>query len=172
VPQPLQSSALQFNNQTLRQVVRVSLGGEQIRVVFSNRYGTEPLSVGAAHVALRDKDAAIVAGSGRALTFGGSATATIAGGAMLVSDPVKLTVPHLADLAIDLYLPGDTGASKSPVTLHPAAWQTNYVSQTGNHAGSASFPVQATTTFNRGGLPSSSWFRWPSSTSESAATAC
>ncbi|MGE3178781.1 MAG: SGNH/GDSL hydrolase family protein, partial [Vicinamibacterales bacterium] len=158
VTQPLQSSALQFTNQTLRQIVRVSLGGEQIRVVFSNRYGTEPLAVGAAHVALRDKDAAIVAGSGRPLTFGGSPSATIAGGAMLVSDPVRLTVPHLADLAIDLYLPGDTASSKSPVTLHPAAWQTNYVSQAGNHAGAATFPVQANTTFNRGGLPSSSWF--------------
>lgn len=77
---------------------------------------------------------------------------------MLVSDPVTLTVPALADLAIDLYLPGDTASSTSPVTLHPAAWQTNYVSRGGNHAGATDFPVQATTTFTRGGLPSSSWF--------------
>jgi lysophospholipase L1-like esterase len=158
VTQPLQSSALQFNNQTLRQIVRVSLGGDQIRVVFSNRYGTSPLAVGAAHVALRDKDASIVAGSSRPLTFAGSPTASISGGAMLVSDPVRLTVPAIADLVVDLYLPGDTAASKSPATIHPAAWQTNYVSQTGNHSGSANFPVQATTTFNRGGLPSSTWF--------------
>lgn len=158
VTQPLQSSALQFSNQTLRQVVHVSLGGEQVRVVFSNRYGTAPLAIGAAHVALRDKDASIVAGSGRPLTFAGSPTASISGGAMLVSDPVKLSVPALADLVVDLYLPGDSAASKSPVTLHPAAWQTNYLSRTGNHAGSVTFPVQATTAFNRGGLPSSSWF--------------
>lgn len=158
VTQPLPSSALQFKNQTLRQIVRVSLGGEQLRVVFSNRYGTTPLEVGAAHVALRDKDAAIVSSSGRVVTFAGKPTARIAGGATLVSDPVALTVPALADLAIDLYLPGDTAASSSPVTLHPAAWQTNYVSRTGNHAGAADFPVQATTTFDRNGLPSSSWF--------------
>lgn len=77
---------------------------------------------------------------------------------MLVSDPITLTVPAVSDLAIDLYLPEDTAASPSPVTLHPAAWQTNYVSRSGNHAGAVEFPVLATTTFNRGGLPSSSWF--------------
>jgi lysophospholipase L1-like esterase len=158
VAQPLQSSALQFSNQTLRQIVRVSLGGEQIRVVFSNRYGTAPLAIGAAHVALRDKESSIVAGSARPLTFAGQPTASISGGAMLVSDPVKLAVPALADLVIDLYLPGDTAASKSPVTLHPAAWQTNYVSQAGNHAGAANFPMQATTAFNRNGMPSATWF--------------
>lgn len=158
VTQPLQSSALQFKNQTLRQIVRISLGAEHMRVVFSNRYGTAPLAIGAAHVALRDKDAAIVPGSGRPLTFAGRSSASIAGGATLVSDPVALTVPALADLAIDLYLPGDTAASTSPVTLHPAAWQTNYVSRAGNHSGAMDFPVQAKTTFNRGGLPSSSWF--------------
>ena len=158
VTQPLQSSALQFSNQTLRQVVHVSLGGEQVRVVFSNRYGTTPLAIGAAHVALRDKDSSIVAGSGRPLTFAGSPTASISGGAMLVSDPVKLTVPALADLVVDLYLSGDTAASKSPATIHPAAWQTNYLSETGNHAGAVTFPVQATTAFNRGGMPSSTWF--------------
>ena len=48
-----------FNNQTLRQIVRPTLGGERLRVVLSNAFGTAPLVVGAAHVALRDKDAAI-----------------------------------------------------------------------------------------------------------------
>ena len=48
--------ALNFNNQTLRQIVRVSIGGERLRVVLSNAFGTAPLPVGAAHVALRDKE--------------------------------------------------------------------------------------------------------------------
>src|SRR6266852_5947504 len=119
--QPQQSQAqspLNFANQTLRQIVRISIGGEQVRVVFSNTFGTAPLVIGAAHVALRDKEAAILTQSDRALTFSGSPTATIPSGAMIVSDPVRLAVPALADLAIDLYLPGDTAATNSPVTMH------------------------------------------------------
>ena len=50
---------LNFKNQTLRQIVHVSLGGDRLRVVLSNAFGTVPLEIGAAHVALRDKDAAI-----------------------------------------------------------------------------------------------------------------
>ena len=102
---------LNFNDQTLRQIVHTSLGGDRVRVVLSNAFGTSPLAVGAAHVALREKDAAIVVKSDRALTFGGSPSVNIPPGAVVVSDPVALTVPAFADLAIDLYLPGDTAAS-------------------------------------------------------------
>jgi lysophospholipase L1-like esterase len=154
--QGLAASPLDFSNQTLRQIVHVSLGGEQVRVVFSNAYGTAPLQIGAAHVALRAKDAAIVPQSARPLMFSGSPSATIPPGALLVSDPVSLTVPALADLAIDLHLPANT--DKLPVTVHAAAWQTGYVSGTGNFSGVPAFPVQATTDFLRGQLPSSSWF--------------
>ena len=158
-PAPAQAqSPLNFSNQTLRQIVHVSLGGERVRVVLTNSFGTAPLVIGAAHVALRDKDAAIVPQSDRTLTFSGSPTTTIPAGAMIVSDPVSLTVPALADLAIDIYLPDDTATSNSPVTMHAAAWQTNYLSPPGNFAGIANLPVQATTGFLRGGLPSSTWF--------------
>ena len=136
---------LNFNNQTLRQVVHVSLGGSRLRVVLSNAFGTSPLAVGAASVALRQKDSMIVAGSNRPLTFSGSATPVIAAGAVAVSDPVSLTVPALADLAIDVFLPGDTAASTSPLTTHDGALQTNYLSAAGNHVGAAEFPVSATT---------------------------
>lgn len=135
---------LQFDNQTVRQTVRVSLGGDQIRVVLSNVYGTETLVIGAAQVALRDSGSTIVANSNRPLLFNGKPTARIASGAVMISDPVALTVPSLADLAIDLYLPGDTASSMSPLTTDGAR-QTNYVSTTGNHAGAATFPVAADT---------------------------
>jgi lysophospholipase L1-like esterase len=154
--QGLAASPLNFNNQTLRQIAHVSLGGDRVRVVFSNAYGTTPLEIGAAHVALRDKDAGIVAQSARALAFGGRPTATIPPGAMVVSDPAPLMVPALADLVIDLYLPGST--DKLPVTVHAASWQTGYVSEAGNFSGAARFPVQATTDFLRNQLPSASWF--------------
>jgi lysophospholipase L1-like esterase len=134
-----------FNNQTLRQIVHVSAGGSRVRVVLSNAFGTSHLAVGAASVALRQKDSATVAGSNRALTFGGTPATTVAAGAIAISDPVTLTVSPFADLAIDLFLPGDTAASTSPLTTHNNALQTNYISTTGNHAGAGDFPVSKTT---------------------------
>jgi lysophospholipase L1-like esterase len=136
---------LNFKNQTLRQIVHVSLGGDRVRVVLSNAFGTVPLEVGAAHVALREKDAAIQTKSDHPLTFGGRSSTFIAAGAVAVSDPVTLTVPASSDLAIDLYLPGDTAASTSPLTTHQGALQLNYISADGNHAGEPNFPDAATT---------------------------
>src|SRR5262249_10088513 len=60
------------------------------------------------------------------------------------SDPVNLVVPQMADVAIDLYLPGSTNIA-APLTMHTGAFQTNYVSETGNHVGAATLPVVATT---------------------------
>ena len=100
-PQP----PVTVTNQTIRQIVRTSIGGNRIRVVLSNVFGTAPLEIGAAHVALRQADATI-AGAAKPLTFGGSTTGTILPGAVLLSDPVDLMVGPLTELAIDLYLPG------------------------------------------------------------------
>lgn len=129
------------NNQTLRQVVRTSIGGSKVRVVLSNAFGTAPIQVGGASVALRDKDAAIQPATSRMLFFAGAPTATILAGATLVSDPVDMTLTPLAELAIDVFVPGDLGISPSPVTTHNGASQTNYVSETGNHVGTASLPT-------------------------------
>jgi lysophospholipase L1-like esterase len=144
-PPPTPPAPLNFSNQTLRQIVHVSLGGERVRAVLSNAFGSAPLAVGAAHVALRARDAAIDPKSDRVLTFGGSPSVTIAAGAVAVSDPVSLAVPAFADLTIDVFIPGDTGASMSPLTTHAGALQTNYISTEGNHAGEADFPVATTT---------------------------
>ena len=136
-----------LRDQTVRQIVRVSIGGETVRVVLTNAYGTVPLMIGAAHVALREEDGAVVTSSARALTFGGRPTATVPPGAVMVSDPVVLTVPALADLAIDLYLPGDTSATPSPITVHAGTGglQTNYISPTGDHTGAETLPAMTTT---------------------------
>jgi lysophospholipase L1-like esterase len=135
---------MHFSNQTLRQIVHTSIGGSRVRVTLSNKYGTAPLTIGAAHVALRAKESAIQPGSGRMVTFSGASTFVIPPGAVIYSDPVNLPVPDMADLAIDLFLPGDTNAP-SPLTMHNTAVQTNYVSQPGNLAGAASLPTTATT---------------------------
>jgi lysophospholipase L1-like esterase len=132
------------NNQTLRQIVHISLGGERLRVVLTNTFGSAPLSIGAARVALRQNGSALVPGSDRLLTFSGGAATSIPAGAVMVSDPVALSVPNFADLAIDLYIPDDT--SKTTVTGHAGAFETNYASAPGNHAGEADLPDATTNT--------------------------
>src|SRR5262245_31551979 len=135
---------LHFTNQTLRQIVHTSIGGSRARVVLSNAYGTAPLTIGAAYIALRDNQASIQTASGRPLTFSGRPTITIPASAVVYSDPVNLAVPRMSDLASDLYLPGTTNTSAT-LTMHGGAFQTSYISETGNHAGSASFPQVGTT---------------------------
>ena len=135
---------IQFTNQTLRQIVHTSIGGSKARVILSNAYGTAPVTIGAAHIALRDKDSAIQAASGRALTFSGHPTMTVPANAVIYSDPVELTVPAMSDVAIDLYLPGTTN-TPATVTMHGGALQTSFVSETGNHTGKVTMPVAGRT---------------------------
>jgi lysophospholipase L1-like esterase len=135
---------IQFTNQTLRQIVRGSIGGSTVRVVLSNAYGTAPVTVGAAHIALRDSKGAIQTASGKPLTFSGQPTITIPANAMIYSDPVNVTVAPMAELAIDLYLPGTTN-TPATITMHGGALQTNYISETGNHTGKATMPQVGTT---------------------------
>jgi lysophospholipase L1-like esterase len=136
-----ESGTTSFNNQTLRQIVHVSLGGDDIRIRLSNAYGTTSLTIGAAHIALRSTGAQIVPDSERVLTFSGESSITIPPGAIIVSDPVKLAVPALGDLAVSLYLPGNTG----PATFHAEGKQTSYISPSGDFTGSIALPTSSTT---------------------------
>jgi len=122
------------NNQTLRQIVHLSLGGDRFRIVVSNAFGTVPLEIGAASIALRGQGGGVVSGSSQRLTFSGSPIAKVSPGATMISDPVSVKAPDFADLAIDLFLPGDTGTT--PLTRHAGACQTNYI-VAGNHVGEA-----------------------------------
>ena len=133
-PPPIASQG--FQNQTIRQIVHTSIGGTRVRIVLSNVFGTTPLTVGAASIAVRDKESAIVAATSRPLTFGGLAAPTIPAGAELFSDAVAMTVPPFADLAIDLFLPAAPATSTR--TLHFGAYQTNYIADGRNHAADAS----------------------------------
>ena len=131
------------NNQTLRQIVRTSVGGSRVRIVLSNAFGTAPIEIGAGNIALRDKDSSLVTSSVKPLTVAGASTFTVLAGATLVTDPIDLAVPPVSDLVIDLYVPNDLGISPSPVTTHNGASQTNFVSETGNHSGVTNLPVNA-----------------------------
>ena len=86
-PAPGEGAA--FSNHTLRMIPRVSIGGRVLRVRISNAYGARPLAIGAAYVGLRSTGPGVVPGSNRRLTFGRESSATIAAGALIVSDPVE-----------------------------------------------------------------------------------
>jgi lysophospholipase L1-like esterase len=136
---PATADGVAFSNQTLRMHPRISLGGRILRVRLSNAHGDGPITVGTAHVALRAEGAAIVPASDRVLRFGGEASVTIAAGSLVLSDPVELVVPLLADLSVSVYLPGDVPASL-PVTGRYAR-QTNYVSPPGDFSATTAMPV-------------------------------
>jgi lysophospholipase L1-like esterase len=103
-----------FVNQTLRQKLRISVGGDQVRVRFSNELGTTPLVIGGATLAIAGAESAIDPATLRTLTFGGETALTIPAGAPALSDPVDLAVNDLAELAISLYLPEES----APATMH------------------------------------------------------
>ena len=91
-----------INYQTLRQFVRLSAGGKEARIRFSNATGLYPLVIGSAHVAKPAADGApgaIDPATDRALTFGGVGGVTVAPGAEVVSDPVEMDLPPLSTLA-------------------------------------------------------------------------
>jgi hypothetical protein len=85
-----------FENQTIRHIVRVSVGGRRVRVRLSNAFGEASLRIGAAHVARHDSGAAIVPDSDRALTFAGQPAITIPKGAVALSDRSASTCPRTA----------------------------------------------------------------------------
>ena len=141
LPGPGPNVPATLKNQTVRMVARSSIGGRRVRIQVSNAFGSKPLVIGNAHIALREKDAAIVPTSDRALTFGGQPTMTVPPGALIVSDPVDLEVPKLTDLAISLYLPEDTGTP----SIHPIGLHTNYIAE-GEVTAKTSLDSSTTTT--------------------------
>jgi lysophospholipase L1-like esterase len=128
-----------FNNHTLRMNPRISVGGDTLRVRLSNAYGSGTLSIGSAYLGIRDKGSAIVPGSQRKLTFGGSASATVAAGALVISDSIKLDVEPLADLAVTFYLPDEIPTGLQITGRY--ARQTNYISPPGDFSAEIDMPV-------------------------------
>lgn len=135
---PPPASLLTFSNQTLRLIVRSSLGGDRIRIRLSNEMGDTELRVASAHIGLRLGGAVVSAGSSRQLTFSGRNSVVIPAGAPVLSDPVSLPIAPFTDLAISLYFPGSVQAT----TIHNTAYQASYASTTGNFGAQASLPVQ------------------------------
>jgi lysophospholipase L1-like esterase len=127
---------------TLREIAHISAGGPQIRVRFTNAYGTDPLTISDAQVALSAGGSAIQAGSDHAITFGGAASVNIPPGAEIFSDPVALSVAPLSDLAISFYLPPQVMRAE---TFHDFADQDNFVAM-GDVANAPDLPQPTTIT--------------------------
>jgi lysophospholipase L1-like esterase len=115
-------AATGFDNETVRNIVFTSAGGGFVRVRFTNSFGAQPLTVGKASIALAGNGSALASASAP-LSFGGQPSVTVAPGAEALSDPVRMQVPALHDLAVSVYLPNTTG----PATNHADAQQDNYV---------------------------------------------
>jgi lysophospholipase L1-like esterase len=92
----------ELENATLRQGLRLSVGGKRIRLVISNEYGDRPLKIGSAQVGLEGS------GASAAASFQGAADVLVAPGAQALSDPIALDGPAGARLRVDLYLPQRT----------------------------------------------------------------
>jgi lysophospholipase L1-like esterase len=121
-------------NATYRNIVRVSMGGTWLRVQISNEFGQQPLMVAEAYAGLSEKRDALRPGSNHALSFGGRSSISIPTGGMVLSDPVAMQVPPIADLAVSLYLPSQP---LSEMTCHSDAQSTNFIA----HANSARWDV-------------------------------
>ena len=119
-------------NHSIRNVVHTSVGGRAARVRLSNVYGTVPVTMGRVTLAVAARPDApdAVGGTMRAVTFGGAPSVTIPAGAEVLSDPVVLTVPEDGDLLVTVFTPDPSG----PVTAHPRAYQTSFLTSDGDHA--------------------------------------
>jgi lysophospholipase L1-like esterase len=127
-----------FANQTIRQTVRISVGGQRIRVRFTNEYGAQPLTIGAARVALADEKGNIQPGTERTVLFSGKPGVTIPAASPFVSDPIDLPVKNLGSVSISLYLPQPTG----PCTCHATGLQSAFVSDAGDFTAKAFTPKE------------------------------
>jgi lysophospholipase L1-like esterase len=125
------NSPIMFNmptnleDQTVRMIVRTSLGGNRVRVNLSNAHGGPAVQIGSAHVALHKAGSGIVPGTDRAITFNGKASCVLIPGVLMLSDPVDLQIHPLEDLAVSLYFPRETGVP----TNHRLGLHTAFISK-------------------------------------------
>jgi len=131
---------------TLRQFVRNSIGGKQVRVRFSNAYGTNPVTINQAHLALASATAS--AGNGdihpttdQTLTFSGAPTTVIPPGLVVYSDPVAFDLPAVTNVAITIYF---GSVSATTVNGHPGSRTTSFIVPS-NAVSVASLPTASKT---------------------------
>jgi lysophospholipase L1-like esterase len=114
-----------FERQSIRQVVRTSIGGSRVRIRLSNLFAAEPVRIGRVHVAMPARSSNTVPETTRPVTFNGAPTVTIAAGSSALSDPVAFPVIALQELAVSFYLPSRVATS----TVHGTALQTAFITR-------------------------------------------
>jgi lysophospholipase L1-like esterase len=129
-----------LSQNTIRQIVRVSLGGDSLRVKFSNEFSESPVTMNAVRIALSAGDGAIDTTTDTKLKFNGEPEVTIEPGNAVTSDPFHLKVEPRSDLAITIYF----GNTSPDVTGHPGSRTTSYI-LTGNKVSAEDFSGAVTT---------------------------
>ncbi|MEO5774138.1 MAG: SGNH/GDSL hydrolase family protein [Sphingomicrobium sp.] len=114
-----------FEDVTLRQLVRTSVGGRQLRIRISNAFGTDALLLSGVNIALAPDPASpkILRGSDRPLTFSRARQVAVPAGAEYVSDPVDLDIPPLATLAVSMHILKDPKSESG----HVGSRATSYI---------------------------------------------
>jgi len=122
-----------INDQTVRERVRVSIGGSQIRLRFSNEFGSSALLIASATVAVPTDALSVKEKSIQNVTFEGRNSTTIPTGAPALSDPVNLPVTAGSEISISIHFPQRV----TTPTLHAFAFKRAVVSERGDftHAG-------------------------------------
>lgn len=112
-----------LSNNTLRQVVRVSVGGDSLRVKFSNEFSMGPVTMNAVQIAVSKEGSLVDALTAKELKFNGRTKVTMDPGTALTSDAVAFAVSPRMDIAITIYF----GETSPTVTGHPGSRTTSYI---------------------------------------------
>ncbi|MGN5724828.1 SGNH/GDSL hydrolase family protein [Acinetobacter calcoaceticus] len=133
----------QVSNQTIKQISQISLGGEAVRLVFTNQYGDQPLYIDKTTVGLV-KGQSLKSKSAYPVYFSGKLKAQILPGKQLISDPIQLSVPDHAQLMVNSFIQKPTTFK----TFHWDAKQTSWIIA-GNQTANLNTPSSAKTTTAR-----------------------
>ncbi|MEW9533428.1 SGNH/GDSL hydrolase family protein [Microbispora sp. NPDC049125] len=116
--------------QTIRMVVRTSIGGAGMRLRLSNVFGTSAVTFGSVHLGVQAYGAEILTGTNRPVTFNGRRTVTVGARRAAWSDPIAGRISGGANVVVSFHVP----ASVPSVTGHERAYATTFLSAPGNHA--------------------------------------
>ena len=129
-----------LSNNTLRQIVHVSLGGDSLQMRFSNEFSTSPVTMNSVHIAVSAGSGTIDTTTDREIFFNGNPDVTMYPGAAAISDPFQFDLQPLSDIVITIYF----GNTSPDVTGHPGSRTTSYI-LTGNEVSRENFSGAVTT---------------------------
>src|SRR4051794_38476367 len=112
-----------LSNNTLRQVVCVSIGGKRLRLKFSNMFGKIPLTMMVVQIAVSNGGSAINESTSKTLQFNGRAEVTLEPGTEITSDAVSFVLKPRMEVAITISF----GETSPTLTGHPGSRTTSYL---------------------------------------------